>query len=193
MRHFFLTPVFTVLIATLIYAVPQADAAMTRASAEQLMRSGKSLKCSVSSTENGGAQEGSIYISAGKMRGDFEVSDPNGETSDAHMLQDGEWVYTWGGPDGGTQGTKMHVDASAGAGASDRFDTAEEVNMDCMEWQPDAARFEVPAGVGFMDMTGMMAGPGQMPGDFAARQGQACDQAADGPDRDMCRQMMGCA
>jgi hypothetical protein len=187
-----LAPVSAMSIALFLFTVPPADAAMTRASAEQLMRSGKSLKCSLASNENGEAQEGSVYISAGKMRGDFEVTE-NGETYDGHMVQDGEWVYSWGGPMGEVQGIKMRAGASGGPAGPEGFDASEEMSMDCMEWQPDASKFETPSEVQFMDMTGMGAGPGQMPGDLASMQCQACDQAPEGSERDMCRQMMGCA
>jgi hypothetical protein len=180
-------------MAALVTVPLGAHAAMTRTSAEALMRSGKSLKCSLSPDRGGEVREGSVYISGGKMRGDFEVAGDGGETYDAHMVQDGEWVYTWGGPMGEVQGTKMRVGATAGPAAQDGFDASEEMSMDCEEWRPDASKFETPSSVQFMDMTGMgMGAPGMMDGGIQAMQCQACDQA-DGPERDMCRQMMGCA
>lgn len=181
--------------AVILAAAPTVEAAMTRASAEAMMKSGRNLKCSVSMQESGATQTGEVYFSQGKMRGDFKMVQPGEGAFDAHVLQDGEWSYTWGGPMGGAQGTKIRAaEAGGGSGSGrDAFDTSEEVDMDCTEWTSDPSKFRVPAGVDFMDLSGMAGAAGAMGNSMAAMQCQACDQVPEGPERQMCRQMMGCA
>lgn len=176
------------------FSVGPADAAMTRTSAEKLMRSGKSMKCGVDMMESGTRQTGTIYLSRDRMRGDFEIDEPGEGRFHAHMVQDGDWVYSWGGPMGEAQGVKTRVDRSAGAaGSSDAFDSSQEMDMDCEEWPEDGSKFGVPSNVQFMEMGGMAGGmPGAAGGGMQAMQCQACDQVPPGPERDMCKQMMGC-
>src|SRR6266480_7634128 len=64
-----------------------------------------SQKCTFSDKTNGGS--GSVYVSGGKMRGDFQSTD-NGKTSVSHMINDGTYVYFW--TDGQKNGYKMSLD-----------------------------------------------------------------------------------
>lgn len=180
--------------AVLAAGAAPTGAAVTRTSAEALMRSGKSMKCSVDQSEGASRQTGTIYLTRDRMRGEFDVTEPGQGSFRANVLQDGDWVYTWGGPMGEAQGVKMKVDRSGGAASgSEAFNSHEEMEMDCSEWSAEASRFEVPRNVQFMEMSGMGPGAaGVMGGDMQAMQCQACDQAPAGPERDMCRQMMGC-
>src|ERR1700683_114218 len=61
-----------------------------------------SQKCTFSDSTN--KSSGTVYVSGGKMRGDFQSSN-NGKTNSSHMLNDGTFVYIWS--DGQTNGIKM--------------------------------------------------------------------------------------
>lgn len=102
----------------------------------------------------------------------------------------------------------MRIDANAASAKKSKgFDTSEEVDMDCREWSADASKFVPPSNVEFTDMSQMMgqmrAAMGSVDGvrgadgttgfDMQAMKCQACDQVPAGPDRDQCRQMMGCS
>ena len=58
-----------------------------------------SQKCTFSDSTNNSS--GTVYVSGGKMRGDFQSSN-NGKTNSSHMINDGTYVYIW--TDGQTNG-----------------------------------------------------------------------------------------
>jgi len=97
---------------------------------------------------------GTMYISGGKVRGDFD-STTNGKTLKTHMLVDGTTSYIW--MDGEKTGYKMSFDASAGAGTpgtttaqtSGAFDANADMNYKCGPWVADASVFVLPTTVTF--------------------------------------------
>src|SRR5579863_2563832 len=63
-----------------------------------------SQKCTFSDSSNNSS--GTVYISSGKMRGDFQ-SQNNGKAEVTHMINDGSYVYIW--TDGQQSGYKMSL------------------------------------------------------------------------------------
>ncbi|MCA9366595.1 hypothetical protein KC722_03375, partial [Candidatus Kaiserbacteria bacterium] len=78
-----------------------------------LMGLGKNLTCEFSSVadETGGAVAGTVYISGERLRGDFEMEQA-GTVMESHMIQDGEYSYTWSESAEGTFALKMKTDDS---------------------------------------------------------------------------------
>jgi hypothetical protein len=173
--------------------VHNADAALTKSSARKMMESGKSMSCDFRNQDGYGTQDGTIYFSKGKMRGDFTMQQQGMGTFESHMIRDKEWQYTWGGPMGESQGMKMRADAFESQGKKKKgFDTDKEVDMDCREWRENPSVFTPPSNIAFSDTTQAMQQIHQTANQMQQMKCQACDQAPPGEGREQCRRMMGC-
>ncbi len=115
-----------------------------------LMAMGGSVMCDVDIT---GANPGSgtIYVSGGKMRGEFTVA-AAGKTMHASMINDGQYIYSW--TDMMPQGIKMAVSAGSGTSgsANQGVDASTPVNYTCNAWTADTAKFMAPSDIKFMMM-----------------------------------------
>lgn len=95
---------------------------------------------------------GTIYMSGGKVRGDFDAT-VEGQTMKSHMILESNTSYIWS--DGSKTGIKMSFDPdattpSATTGTqSGGFDASTQMNYKCGAWIPDASFFTLPAGVSF--------------------------------------------
>lgn len=124
----------------------------TTGSIRSLLAGGKNISCTVTYPENGGG--GTMFIADKKMRGDFSTKDSSGKQIESHMIQDGDFAYSWMG----TQGVKMKIDTSvkaspAAGSAGQSVDLDKQENMNCQSWSVDNSKFTVPADVKFMDAT----------------------------------------
>lgn len=178
---------FFFLLLTLVSTPLFAE--QSQSSLTALAASGQSLSCTFTNNDPASPSSGTTYLSGGKMRGEFDVTDPNVGPTTMHMIHDGQWSYIWGGGMGPGQGIKMPASQAAhspnGQSGPDMDATME---FDCQPWQADAAQFEPPADVAFQDMGAMMNALPQMGASACA----ACDQAPDAESQAQCRQMMGC-
>ena len=157
----------------------------------QLIGSGQNVACNFEKSDASGSQSGTVYVSQDKMYGDFNIVESNG-TSTMHMIHDGQWSYMWGGPMEEGQGMKVKIDARrAGAGNGQGPDMEKEMNFNCQPWSVDAAKFEPPTNVQFMELGGGAQGAG-VP-DMKQLQCAACDEVPEGPERQQCQQALGCA
>lgn len=94
---------------------------------------------------------GTVYISGGKMRGDFGTT---------HMITDNGTSYMW--TDGQTKGFKMSLDSSAQANVTPQpgqVNVDEKTDYDCGAWTVDTSVFSLPAGVQFTDFSSIMVVP----------------------------------
>mgnify|MGYP001587665224 CR=1 FL=1 len=116
----------------------------------ELLAMGTSQKCAFGQTVNGSVNEGQIYISNGKMRGDFSAA-ANGQTMMAHMISDGEDMYTW--LDGMNIGFKLSMGSTQapvpGAAANGSLDVNQKLDYDCAPSTVAASQFTLPSGVQF--------------------------------------------
>ena len=190
MKNIRFVPIFLALLAC---QAPNAAAEPTQSSLSKLILSGKTLACSYEKTDENGTQKGTVYIAQNRMRGDFDVTTKNEGTFPMHMIHEGEWTYTWGGPMGETQGMKMKTPPpGANRGPGQGPDMDEDMKMDCKSWPPDGDKFTPPAGVEFHELGGMMGSTGPDGVDMKALQCGACDQAPP-ESQEQCRQALGCA
>ncbi len=179
----------------ILLQISSACAAPMNSSLAKLIAAGQSVACSYEKNDQGGLQKGTFYVAQNKMRGDMEVSQPGEGTFPMHMIHEGDWTYTWGGPLGEKQGMKINtaaVQAKRGPHAQGP-DLNEEISLDCQPWPVDASKFNPPADVQFNELGwGMLGTPSAAGGmDMQALRCSACDQAP--PDaRDQCRQALGC-
>lgn len=136
-----------------------------------LMALAGSVKCNVATatTANQAESSGTVYISNGQMRGDFNATNKAlGDTViEAHMIRAGGFIYSWSSA--APQGVKMSdaviENASTKNNASGSIDPNAQVSYSCEPWVADAAQFVPPSTVTFMDVSAMMQGKptGAMP------------------------------
>ena len=151
------------------------------------------MACDFTKNAENGTEKGTVYVAENKMRGEFEISGPDG-TFPMHMIHSGDWMYTWGGPMGESQGIRINT-AQARANANRRGgpDMDEEMDFSCQPWSMDPSKFDVPSGVQFQDFGQTIPQLGAATGsiDMKALQCAACDDAPE-ESRAQCRQMLGC-
>ena len=94
---------------------------------------------------------GTVYVSGGKVRGDFSTSTTSA-TTQSHMIVMNNTSYIW--MEGQKTGFKMSYDPNATPGTSSSapngsFDASANMNYNCSTWVVDASQFTLPAGVTF--------------------------------------------
>lgn len=165
-----------------------------------------SEKCTYTDKATNGS--GTVYVSGGKMRGDFQTTQ-----NLTHMINDGKYVYIW--TEGQKTGYKMSMDlvkkeiAQAtsslqnSSGSSEERPPSQVANMNrqadysCGAWSADASKFAVPSDITFADYSAMMQGvmtgtPKQntMQGNPAAC--AQCNQVPAGAARNQCLTALKC-
>lgn len=126
------------------------------------------LKCTFSDKAN--SSSGTVYVSNGKMRGDFQSQD-NGTATQTHMVNDSSYIYYW--TDGQKNGYKMSLDVikketsnismapsngSSQPGQPQGVNMNQQANYSCGPWVVNSSLFTVPSDVTFTDYSSMMQG-----------------------------------
>lgn len=126
-----------------------------------LIKVGKTLKCTYSSDIQGSKITGTSYISGNKMRTNVDSSDGLGNTLSSYMVYDGDWVYSW--TTGSTQGLKMSLadtqakNAPANSGIDQKTNTLNNTfNYNCTNWNEDSKVFMLPNDIQFVDFSEMI-------------------------------------
>ncbi len=161
-----------------------SDETMSKGSIQGLLGQGKNVSCTISYPD-AKIQDSKVYISGGKMRGDFSVMTDENKTVDSHMINDGTYMYSWSSM--GSQGTKIKLDSIAEA--SKKADTTQNQNVDlnkevdykCSSWSVDSSMFVPPATIQFMDLSETMK---------QVQQQSPCDQITDSEAKAACQKAM---
>ncbi len=92
---------------------------------------------------------GTVYMSGGKMRGEFKTIAEGREVSSSALIRDG-YIYTWSSA-APKFGAKMAVKTEGQVNTSGVYswDTTQVGDYDCDPWTPDEATFVVPTSVTF--------------------------------------------
>jgi hypothetical protein len=160
-------------------------------SLKDLLSAGVAQECSFTDPEG---NSGSVFITSGKMRGDFTTKSDK-ETIKSHMVVDGNTSYMW--MDGQESGYKFSFDAANAptptAGQPQTFDTNKQMDYKCKPWIVTGSMFSLPGNIKFTDFSQLMApkttGTAPATGDQSAC--AACDQVpADA--KAQCRTALGC-
>ena len=172
-------------------------------SLKELFALGTSQKCTFTNTTDASESSGVVYLSNGKMRGDF-TSVAAGKTIQSHMIVEGKTSYVWSDAMAG-QGIKMSfedTDTPSSAPEGQSVDLDAKTNYSCSGWGVDQAIFVLPQGVEFKDLSAMMqgltppkAGAGVEGGtgvDVKAMQCSYCAQAGDADSVAQCKAALGC-
>lgn len=125
--------------------------------AELIARGGDHV-CTFDQTVENSRSTGTVYISNGKMRGDFKSDVSAGGTNmsvESHMISDGEFMYTWSSMM--PTGFKMAIIDSATADGTtptsqEMFDANMKLSYDCDPWSADASKFTLPSTVTFTEI-----------------------------------------
>ena len=124
-----------------------------------LLTGGQTVTCTFSSPvdENGYSGKGTIYISSGNMRGDFETT-MDGKITNMSMIRKGSDNYIWG--DGMETGMKMTIapeDLTKKTDEANKYvDLNKKVDYKCSPWGVDQSKFTPPSNIKFTDFSKMM-------------------------------------
>lgn len=138
---------------------PVATQEQSASSLKDLISKGLAQSCTFSS----GGSSGTVYVSGGKVRTDYDTT-VDGKVTTSHMIVDGNTSYIW--TEGQATGFKMTFEASGtpsaettNAPAAGGFDSSANMNYKCKTWAVDASQFALPAGVQFTSFGGSTSGP----------------------------------
>ena len=186
-------------------ATPTDDSKMTQTtggsttsekSLKELVTSGASQQCTFNNPDSKESM-GTVYVSGGKVRGDFTVS-VQGKDMTTHMIGDGTNSYIW--TDGQTTGIKMAFDPATEVQNSNTptqsngVDVNAKMNYNCESWTADQSKFEVPTTVTFTGINVPKTGTvvkGSTESDMKIQQCAACDNIPPSG-REECKKALGC-
>lgn len=169
-------------------------------SLKELLSFQGSQKCTLDSQSGLADSTGEVYVSHGKMRGDF-ISNAQGQTVKSHMIINGSTSYIW--TDILNQGFKIPLEKMTVTGANQQqgVDLDQSLKYSCAPWIEDATLLTPPIDVQFNDMSSMMnqatspinptVSNSSTASSLQAQCG-ACDQASDATVKAQCRAVLGC-
>jgi hypothetical protein len=168
---------------------------MAKNSIAALMLEGKPLECTFLIDDENANQTGIVYLANQRMRGEFSMRQGNGEEMNATVIHDGDYAYSWGDTPFGAIATKVkinQIDNSDSDDQVDTFDLDEELDLNCKSWNIDASMFVPPTNIEFEDLSASIQEINEVQKDLTDLKCSACDQVPAGPNRDQCRQALGC-
>jgi hypothetical protein len=124
--------------------------ASSKNSIKGLLSSVTPQKCTFKDKET---SEGTVYVSGGKMRGDFS-STIEGKSTVSHIIVDGSTMYTW--TDDQNTGFKVAFDPEDVEEAKDdleNVDLNKEVDYNCSPWIVQGDLLTPPSDVKFADFS----------------------------------------
>lgn len=172
----------------------------------------RNLECAVANdVEPQFASEGTVFMSDGKIRGDF-LTGPRGEQVLSSLIIRDNTMYLWSTIDGQTWGMKSDMSAATPDTAAQKLETQEPIGLeetvryDCKPWVGvDASVFAPPGDVLFREMSTIMEqgmeygttfeGGAAVSGDAVPGGGDACAACAlvtDPSSREMCELQFSC-
>ncbi len=168
---------------------PQNEETSIKGNILDLIKLGKTARCTYSTSQDDNGMTGVSYISGNNVRADFEVTTKDRQTIASHMITDGEWVYTWSSAT--PQGFKMKVDESVNTSADTTKESptkalSESFDYKCTPWLADNSLFEVPSNVEFTDFSDMLKNLN------TGGNCSACDYIPDEDGKATCKQQLGC-
>ena len=121
----------------------------------EFAKRGGAYKCEVKQSMSDFENSGTVYMDGGKMRGEFS-SVAEGRTIDTSFVYKDGFMYTWSSAMG-AMGFKMEANPTASteeAAASGTYswNTGEIGDYNCVAWDTDSSKFELPAGITFRNL-----------------------------------------
>lgn len=137
---------------------------------------------------------GVMFVSSGKVRGDFESGEGE-ETTSNHMIIDDNTMYIW--TEGGEDGIMMSLeqysqpDSQTTQGS---LDLDKEVDYECKNWVADDSKFVLPD-IEFTDYSKVLNSlPTNLPQSTETSDGSQCSvcDSLSGDPKNQCLQTLGC-
>jgi len=128
---------------------------------KDLLTAGISRQCAFSTQNPSNALvTGTVYVTSGHLRGDFNSKNASGTLTSSHIITDGQTAYVW--TDSPAQGFQMSFASmsSPAAGNKGFVNPDQSTNYSCTSWSADQTEFTPPANIKFTDMSAMMGGAG---------------------------------
>lgn len=124
-----------------------------------LIKEGKTIKCSFSMSDENGTNSGTTYVSGSKLSSVFKIKPNEGAEIESNTIMDGDWVYIWS--TNMPQGTKMKVSEIPSQDADNttkqQFETLNNpFAYKCSPWTADNTKFIPPSEIQFVDLTETM-------------------------------------
>jgi hypothetical protein len=145
---------------------PEVEVEDFTGSMQDLIGRGKPVKCTYSGEEDDGDKfSGVLYIADNKARQDAK-GEENGKITEVHTIVEDHTVYFWTSANP-TQGMKMEIDQTEAELEEFGQDVQEagqdqewqkEFDYKCSKWKIDKSKFELPAGVEFMNISDFLMG-----------------------------------
>lgn len=161
-------------------------------SLKDLIGKGTAQMCTFSKNDS----DGTVYVSGGKVREDFEVTIEN-QTVKSHVIIMDNAFYNW--TDGQKTGIKMAFDPKATppavkssdtAAGGGSFDADANLNYKCSAWIVDSTKFTLPTDVTFTSFALPSQGTPST-GNSSSSQCSYCDSLT-GNDKVQCRVALKC-
>src|SRR3989344_2936863 len=113
----------------------------------EFVKQGGSYKCEIKNNINDAGSSGTVYVSDGVVRGEFNTLTAGKMVTTYFLVRDG-FSYAWFSTDP-TKGFKIKEDTSVSASS----DWANQIgDYSCESWTADRVMFEVPASVAFQEI-----------------------------------------
>ena len=150
----------------------------SKGSIKDLIGLGKNVTCTITYPTDEGTSNGTVYVAGDKrMKGDFTIN-VQGKEIDSHMIQDGNWIYTWSSAT--PQGTKMKVEENVPTPTPEpsgqSVDANTQVDYKCSNWSVDNSKFVPPSDIQFVEFNMPAL---QTPTTTNLQQQSLCDQLTD--------------
>ncbi len=119
-----------------------------------LIKSGKSQKCTFSFDYGQGVSAGTVYLADNKMRGDFKTTvtaEGANMTVENHIIRNDDFTYVW--TSASPQGFKIQTTGEIGSLGDQSFDYNQMLDYRCSNWSADSSTFSLPSGVTFSSFT----------------------------------------
>jgi len=127
-----------------------------------LMGLGRDLVCDFTyvAEQMGGAIVGTVKVSGSNLRSDFKMQE-GGQTYDAHLIQSGQYAYSWAESGVGVVAVRMNTNDVAGGQRPVVMD--EDVAYECNAWTVDMSAFVPPSDLDFVEANEVGRNPGSAP------------------------------
>lgn len=122
----------------------------SKMSLSDLVYAAKPVSCSVSITDGTNTTNGTVYIGAAMMRGDFTSNNPQTGRIDSHMIVRDNTSYVW--TSASAQGFKSDASTQTTSPQSGGVNYNTPQNYSCQPWTTDMSKFDVPTTITFMSM-----------------------------------------
>lgn len=159
----------------------------TEASLKDLLASGVPQRCTVTSDNQNTPTNGTVYVKAGKMRGDFTAM-VQGKTMQSHMIAMDGVAYTW--VEGMSTGFRMSMTKPPATANQAAPDLEKKVPMTCAPWAEDDTQFTLPSTVTFNEVS--IPTPGTPPSSGGNDQRCAACNYLQGAQQTQCKTALRC-